>query len=109
MTNIPMIRQSSRILLLLGSIMVMFAGVIAQQVTVSGSAPGAEGKTIKLVTWADLITFTEEPPADGLAWYYYLIFGIIVLAFIGLILQELGVKIGRRATSTKTRIETTVV
>ena len=40
-----------------------------------------------------VIEFTEEPPVDGLAWYYYLIFGIIVLAFIGLILQELGVKI----------------
>ena len=60
MTSYIMIRQSLRIFLLLGFLLVVFTRVSAQQVTVSGSAPGAEGKTLKFVTWADMITFTEE-------------------------------------------------
>jgi len=36
-----------------------------QQVTVTGSAPGAEGRTIRLITWGDLITFTEKKVAEA--------------------------------------------
>ncbi len=55
-----MIRKSLKILILLCLLLVTFATAIAQQVTVSGVAPGAEGKAVKLITWSDLITFTEE-------------------------------------------------
>ncbi|MBN1197962.1 MAG: TlpA family protein disulfide reductase [Bacteroidales bacterium] len=37
---------------------------IAQQVTLTGSAVGAEGKTIRLISWSDLITFTESRIAE---------------------------------------------
>jgi len=36
----------------------------AQQVTLSGSAQGAEGKSIRVTAWSDLITFTESRMAD---------------------------------------------
>ncbi|MFH1936658.1 MAG: TlpA family protein disulfide reductase [Bacteroidota bacterium] len=36
-----------------------------QPVTVTGSAIGAEGKTIRLITWGDLITFTEKRIAEA--------------------------------------------
>ncbi|MFH1159859.1 MAG: TlpA disulfide reductase family protein [bacterium] len=38
--------------------------LVAQQVTVTGTAPGAEKKTIRLLTWGDLITFVEKPVAQ---------------------------------------------
>ncbi len=37
-----------------------FLSAYSQPVTITGSAIGAEGKTIKLITWGDLITFTEK-------------------------------------------------
>ncbi|MFC2102725.1 TlpA family protein disulfide reductase, partial [Bacteroidota bacterium] len=37
----------------------------SQPVTLTGSAVGAEGKTIRLLTWGDLITFTEEKVAEA--------------------------------------------
>ena len=37
----------------------------SQQVTITGSAIGAEGKTIRIIAWGDLITFTEERVAEA--------------------------------------------
>ena len=36
-----------------------FANGFSQPVTVTGTAPGAEKKAIRLITWSDLITFSE--------------------------------------------------
>ena len=60
MTSYIMIRQSYKILFSFIFLFILISGIAAQQVTVSGSASGAEGKTLKFVTWADMITFTEE-------------------------------------------------
>jgi len=57
-------RQSYKILFPFILLFIFISGVVAQQVTISGSAPGAEEKTIKLVTWGDMITFIEEPVAQ---------------------------------------------
>lgn len=40
--------------------------LIAQNVTITGTAPGAEGKSIQVITFSDLITFHEKVVAKSL-------------------------------------------
>ncbi|MBE0647528.1 MAG: TlpA family protein disulfide reductase [Bacteroidales bacterium] len=57
-------RQSLLKYFLLISLVILCAQGFSQPVTVTGSAIGAEGRTIRLITWSDLITFTEETVAE---------------------------------------------
>jgi len=57
-------RKTLPTLFILTAIALASLTVCAQQVTVTGSAVGAEGKNIRLLTWSDLITFTEKKVAE---------------------------------------------
>src|SRR5512138_3436138 len=50
--------------LILSLLLLPLAG-ISQKTAITGIAPGAEGKTIKVIRYADLLTFNEEQIASA--------------------------------------------
>lgn len=60
MTFFPMKRLLFLAFFPVFSLICFHSSGFAQPVTLAGSAAGAEGKTIRLFTWGDLITFTEK-------------------------------------------------
>jgi len=65
MTFLPMKRQTFLTVFSLISLIFQSFFGYSQQVTLTGSAIGAEGKSIRLSTWDDMITFTEEKVAES--------------------------------------------
>ena len=65
MTKLSMKRQSLLPIIPIITLVCLFFSSYSQQVSLTGSAVGAEGKTIRLITWGDLITFTEEKVAEA--------------------------------------------
>jgi len=56
-------RNLISILILIALNLPAFSG-FSQPITINGSAPGAEGKKIRLIAWGDLITFQEKTIAE---------------------------------------------